>query len=173
LTPFTIIEESGRDDIDAISEKLARMFNVKYILKLKSDRPTLEREAGKLGIPAVVSEAGSLGTFDETDIKVHVTGTINVMKHLKMLNDTPNVTVEPEVIIDGYKINATKGGLFYPKVKAGKTVLDGEVLGEIKDIKGDLVERIVALKGGVVLYMFFRHVVNTGDPLFSIGIIER
>ncbi len=174
LAPFTIVETSGNAQVDEKSEELAKVFGLEFIVKIENPRPTLICEAGKRGIPGIVSEAGSLRMFDEQDIRLHVLGVKNVLKHLQMLNGKSIPCKVPQKIISrGYKIFATRGGLFYPAVRPGVMISKGDILAEIRNLKGDLLEQIIAKEDGWIGYMWMRHIVNTGDPLISVNFIQK
>lgn len=171
LYPFTIVELIGDEKIDATSVTIGKIFGNKYIIHRKSPRAREDRL--KYGIPHIISEAGSLGMLDENDIEAHVTGVTNVMKHLKMIMGEPIIQADQKVIVERLRIRASRGGLFYPKVESGDIVSKGDLLGEIKDVWGETREELIAPEDHLLVYMIFmRHVVNTGDPIFSLGLIE-
>jgi predicted deacylase len=66
-------------------------------------------------------------------------------------------------------INVRRGGLFYPKVKHADVVSKGQNLGSVKNLRGEVVEEIASTKDGIVMIMYPRHVVNTGDVVFNIA----
>ncbi|MFX0117355.1 MAG: succinylglutamate desuccinylase/aspartoacylase family protein [Candidatus Hodarchaeota archaeon] len=174
LAPFTIVENTGNTQVDTKSEELARVFGLEYIVKIEQTRPTLICEAGKRGIPSLVSEAGSLRMFDKHDTNLHVLGVENVLKHLLMLDGEPiPCRATQKIVSRGYKIFASRGGLFYPRISPGTIISKGDILAEIRDLKGDLLDRIIAKEAGWIGYMWMRHVVNTGDPLISVSFIHE
>lgn len=174
MAPFVIIGVGGEPKVDTVSEQMGRAFGLEYLVMIEEERPTINSEAGKWGIPSIVSEVGSLGLFEKEDIQIQETGVLNVLKYLKVLEGTPiPCKTKQKIVRRGYMLRANRGGLFYPKIKVAVEVAVGEVLAEIRDLKGDLLEEVIASKAGWVTYMFMRHVVNTGDPLYSIGRLEK
>jgi len=170
LCPFSIVETVGREPVDSISFELSKIYGAPYIIKRTPSHPgTLQYQVALKAIPGIVGEAGGLGMLNETDVQIHMVGVTNIMKHLKMTEGSPSPRPKQAVVSDGWKIRANRGGLFYPKVKPGDLVSKGQLLAEIKDLKGDVLQSIAAAKGGLLLYTTLRHVVNTGDPLFSMG----
>jgi len=178
LVPWTIYKETGDEQLDKRAETLARLYGTEFIERTK--RPALN--IGK-AIPTIRGEAGGLGTYDESDITVHVRGVTNVMKYMGMLEGKPTLpgrqlmftTELPEQALSsadraGFQIvHANHGGLLYPTVKPGDLVQKDQVLGEIGDLKGDILERLVAPSSCAILMMYFTHVVNEGDPIFFIA----
>ncbi|MFX0117356.1 MAG: succinylglutamate desuccinylase/aspartoacylase family protein [Candidatus Hodarchaeota archaeon] len=174
MAPFVIVGTYEDPKVDAVSEQMGRAFGLEYIVIGEEVRPTINCEAGKRGIPSIVSEVGSLGLFEEDDIRTQEVGVLNVLKYLKALEGEPiPCKTKQKIVRRGYMIRANRGGLFYPNVKAAVEVEKGEVLAEIRDLKGDLLEEVIASEAGWVTYMFMRHVVNTGDPLYSLGRLEK
>jgi predicted deacylase len=170
LFPFSIVETVGKETVDSMSFELAKLFGAPYIVqRTPSHQGTLEYQAALKGIPGVVGEAGSLGILDEADVQVHVTGVTNIMRHLKMIDGETTHFNNLKVLRDGWKVRANHGGLFHPKVKPGDIVKKEQLLAEIMDLKGDIVEAVTSPKDGLILYTTLRHATNTGDPLFSMS----
>jgi hypothetical protein len=175
LYPFSIVDTIGEKEIDDASATLGKVFGAKYVIQ-RERKPGKMREPDyrpRVGVPSIVGEAGSLGRFDESDIEVHVTGVKNAMKHLKMIEGKPIIQADQKIVYGGRRIRAGSGGLFYPTRSAGDLVSKGDVLGEIRDVWGENKEKVIAPEDGLITFMFFRHVVNTGDPLFSLGLIRE
>jgi hypothetical protein len=170
LFRFSIVETVGKEPVDSESFKLARLYGAPYIIKRTPNHPgTLEYQVALKGIPGIVGEAGSLAMLDEADVQVHMRGVANIMKSLKMIGGSALPPISQSVISDGWKIRANRGGLFQPKVRPGDIVTGGQLLAEIRDLKGDVLESVRSPKPGLILYTTLRHVTNTGDPLFSLG----
>lgn len=167
LYPFTICEFSGDESIDAETKKLGQIFGTKYITQ--HDYKTRISDRPAIGVPHIIGEAGSLGMFDESDIEVHTTGVTNVMKYLKMIEGEPKIEPDQKIIRDTIRIGAKRGGLFYPYFKAGEKVKKGDLIAEIRNVWGETKEKIIAPEDAIITYMFWRHVVNTGDPLIIMG----
>jgi predicted deacylase len=66
-------------------------------------------------------------------------------------------------------VNTNRGGLLYLNVKPGDMVQQGQVLGKIGDLRGDIVEQIVAPCSCAILMIYPKHVVNSGDPVFFVA----
>jgi biotin carboxyl carrier protein len=57
--------------------------------------------------------------------------------------------------------------LFYPKIKVGDHVKEGQIIGEIKDLKGDVLETLAAPNNGLVNLIMCNPVKLPGDLLFK------
>jgi hypothetical protein len=174
VVPWCICPERGDPALDKETEKLGRLYATEFIEK--TNRPIMN--IGK-DIPAFVGEAGGLGTYDEADISKHMEGVRNVMKYLGMMDGKPIRpgrqlmfrTEMPEGSLDstesaGFHILSTdRGGLLYPKVKPGDSIEQGQVVGEVRNLRGEVVERIVAPSSCTVIMIYPKHVVSAGDPV--------
>jgi predicted deacylase len=178
LITYVIFMETEDQDLNQQTELLARLYGTRFIEK--TTRPILK--IGKK-IPAFVGEAGGLGTYEESDISSHVRGVTNVMRYLGMIDGKiilPDIQLlfeskMPDQALDstesaGFQIvNTNRGGLLYLKVSPGDLVQKGQVLGEIGDLKGDIIEEIVAPCSCAVLMIYPKHAVSSGDPVFFIA----
>ena len=69
----------------------------------------------------------------------------------------------------GWVPAASADGLWYPRKQLGETVTAGEVLGEIRDIFGTVLETVKARDDGSLLYKLSSLVVNKGEALLGTG----
>lgn len=178
LITYVIFMKTDDQELNQQTETLARLYGTRFIEK--TTRPIMT--FGKK-IPAFVGEAGGLGTYEESDILTHVRGVTNVMKYLGMIDGKiilPNKQLMfeskmPDQALDstesaGFRIvNTNHGGLLYLNVKPGDLVQQGQVLGKIGDLRGDIVEQIVAPCSCAILMIYPKHVVNSGDPVFFVA----
>ena len=63
--------------------------------------------------------------------------------------------------------------MFYPKVKAGHEFSQGEVIGEIRDLKGRVIEEINASTSGIIFIRMTNVTVNSGDTILILGELEK
>lgn len=170
LRPFTIWHKTDNSEVDQITERMAQLFNTEAIWLMEdlAYGGTFLDQVAAMGKPAVISEAGKLGTYEESDIQVHVKGLENVMRYLGFKEGEPEVTpgLEQKVYTEFWSVFSTRGGIVYPYAKPGDQVTEGQVLGEIKNIHGEVLEELRSPADGVVRIHFPRRVVNSGAPVF-------
>ena len=65
-------------------------------------------------------------------------------------------------------VRAKRGGFFTYLVNAGDVVDEGQLIGQITNPFGEVIEEIKAPMRGAVNIINFLSTKNTGDPLFSI-----
>jgi len=67
-----------------------------------------------------------------------------------------------------YHIYSKRGGFFISHVKAGDIVAEGQLIGELRNLFGEVLENIQAPTNGVV-HMVTTPSIYEGDVLFEIG----
>lgn len=150
--PCILFHKTGNKKVDKASENIAKAFGIEYIVECKEEKGGLLREATERGIPTILPEAGGEGKVEESDVSILYEGVLNVMKYLGIIEGEPLIKVKPRIIRRSAHVFTEKEGLFYSHVKVGDIVLEGEVIGEIKNIHGETVYEIKAPIKGKVLF---------------------
>jgi uncharacterized protein len=171
LDPFAIWFRSGNEEVDAQSQRLAELYDAKHIwiTSGKYGYPgTFSGELARRGIPSVVCEAGFMGTYREEEIGQHIRGVTNILKGIGTLSGEPEfVQDQPARVFEENFTVATKhGGTMHPRVRPSEAITKGQVLAEIKNLEGDVVEELVAPADGVVRVLFPKRVVGTGSIVY-------
>ncbi|MGH2614433.1 MAG: succinylglutamate desuccinylase/aspartoacylase family protein, partial [Thermomicrobiales bacterium] len=166
LDPFAIWFRSGDDAVDRKSQRLAELYDTRHIwiTSGKYGYPgTFSGELARRRIPSVVCEAGFMGTYREDEIDQHVRGVTNILKGIGTLAGEPESVLEapPRVFEENFTVATTRGGTMHPKVFPSEAIQKGQVLAEIKNLEGDVVEELVAPADGVVRVLFPKRVVGT------------
>jgi predicted deacylase len=170
LPPFTIWHKTGEPEIDEKAERIAHLFNTEFIWLMEdlAYGGTFLDQLAQMGRPAVISEAGKLGTYQESDIQVHVKGLENVMRYLGLKEGEPEVPpgLEQKQLTAFWTVVSGRGGIVYPYAEPGDRVTEGQVLGVIKNIHGEVLEELRCPADGWVRVHFPRRLVNTGSPIY-------
>jgi uncharacterized protein len=179
LIPYTYWMVSGNPKLDEETKQLALAFGLKTIIidefkpKDLADSRYLGNTAIVLGKAAITTERGFLGRTDEEMIEENLNGVLNVMKLYKMIEGSPQ-TVSNPVWVDKYEVVFSKhDGLFYPDLKMGDTVAQGQKVGSVTDYLGNVLEEVKAPFHGVLLYIIATPPANKGEPLFEVGRIQQ
>lgn len=155
--------------------ELARVYGTGFILDEKEKNPNVEGrlawQATNRGIPAIDPElAGSRG-WDENTICVGVKGICNVMKHLKMIEGEPEIP-EKQLVASKLKIiRANRGGFIEHKAHLGTIVEKDEVISEISDPFGNVLEHVRSPEEGVLWALPEYPMLCTGQVVAMIGTI--
>lgn len=172
VVPMSWYWTVGNERVNRDSEAMAKCYPTDFIMTSSLERrekPGLW-ECTRKGIPAVLSEAGSAGLLEESAVNFHFTGVLNVMKHFKMIQGSPE-GIKPIQRIFGklHDIKASFGGFYTCKVDVGQTVMKGDMVGEIKSIFGEPLETLVSPADGCVFIFNTWPPVKSGDLLIRIA----
>ncbi|HTU03818.1 MAG TPA: succinylglutamate desuccinylase/aspartoacylase family protein, partial [Candidatus Sulfotelmatobacter sp.] len=126
--------------------------------------------APAMGKPAILAESGGQGILDEASVQIHVRGVTNVLKHLRILEGSPDEVEPPVHFPQSAWLASEHGGIFYPAVSVGEKVAKGQVVGEFRDWFGDPIARVESPAGGIVLFLVTSPAINKGDPILSVGV---
>lgn len=122
--------------------------------------------ASEQGIPGVMVEAGRSNVFEDKFIDPCVTGILNVMKHLKMIDGTIQASSEPFVGTKEIDIKTNHGGLLFIRMESlGTRIRKGDLLGHITNLFGEVVERITAPVDGLVIRLLTLASIREGDSV--------
>ena len=180
LFPFAGYALTGRRDLDEKGEALARAFTPRLI-SLATDGSTIPPFAGSLnhsasrnGVVSILAECGGNGTLDEADVRTHMEGAYNVMRHLGMLDGgRPTNGGGPRIAArDRVVVRASRSGLLRLGVHVGDEIMAGQEVAQICNVFGEIVERVRAPGGGLAGLVWAHKVVNTGDPVVRYWITE-
>ena len=146
----------GNEKVDQLSEKLARNFiTAEYVYSRHIDprtNPPSNFQTGMVskGIPSITADVGGeTAEIDEKAVTRFLDGVLNIMKYLKMLEGKVEKIVQ-KTLIDRYRLRVTQPGIFRPKIKAGDIVKKDQVLGEVIDVIGNVLETIISPADGVI-----------------------
>ena len=177
LISFTIYCKIGNEELDKKTKTMARVYGIDTLLETTLEKVGITGvgflpEACKAGVASITAEAGiGMGRLDEDDVKLHITGIDNVMKHLGMIEGSPK-QMEAKFKVEippVYEIHAKQGGLFYPEIeKLGTLVTKDELLGTIKDLQGNVVEELRSPVDGNYHVIFTYRAVRVGDLLITV-----
>jgi uncharacterized protein len=179
LLPFVGYALTGNSQLDATGEALARLYTPKLI-SLSTPGGTIPPfsdgivfAASRRGVVSMFAESGGNGTLEEADVRVHVEGIQNVMRHLGMIDGTAPPPNGPRISArDRTVVRATRAGLLRLKVQIGDEINVGQEIAEICNVFGDIVERVRSPGAGIAGLVWAHKVVNTGDPIVRYWITE-
>jgi predicted deacylase len=80
--------------------------------------------------------------------------------------------VEPATSKGSARLRAEQGGIWKPAVSTDQMVKEGDVLGVVTDLFGEVKQTVRAPRGGVVGMMRCFYSVNCGESLVSVTYLE-
>jgi len=137
----------------ATREKLEKMAEAFGATTIVSDEPTaddvpptLGNLAAKKGVPVILEELIDGRWISEPSTSAGVRGILNIMKTFDMIDGSPELQ-EGFPVVPGVNrfhgiIRANRGGLIRLLKVPGEWIKQGEVLAEIYDLYGDVIEKV-------------------------------
>lgn len=154
---------------DEVNVQLANAFCAPFTLDSPFRPNSLRKEASKHGKNIIVYEGGESLRFDNYAIEEGISGTLRLMKHLRMIEWAPAPNEQNRIIRDSTWVRARHAGLFQPSIQSGQFVHKGEWIGTLTDPFGEFKEQVKAKESGYVVGLNNIPVVNAGDALVHIG----
>jgi predicted deacylase len=152
-------------------EELALGFGTPVILNANERDGSLRQYALEQNIPMLLYEAGEALRFDELSISIGLSGILNVMDKIGMIEVfKPNTPEIPS--IEARKsswVRAPLSGLLRKELELGARIKKGESFGKIADALGENEKDIISPVTGILLGQTNLPVVNEGDALFHIA----
>jgi predicted deacylase len=161
---------------DEVAFDLARHFGVGIVVLGEGPSGSIRREAGDIGIPAIIYEAGEPSRFDLDLIASGVQGIESVMAHLGMVQGGKEIEVPESRIYTKttwVRVPVGAGGYFFPTVELGQAVSEGDRRGTILDPLTDRYTAVAATESGEVIGLAFAQIVLSGYALVHLGVQHR
>jgi predicted deacylase len=176
LRRYSYWADTGKEPMDTISRGMVLAFGLDHIIIQRNRNPvppggaiTVSRQAQNMGKPAIVAEAGHSGTVLAEDVDVLVNGSLNVLRHLKMLPGSAPAVEHPIWIANPTVLPADREGVFVPLIGPEAFVQKGMKIAAITDYFGDPVADVTAPVTGIVIYIRAIPSLKKGDTMADIG----
>ena len=170
LEPFALYNESP---VSERAEAIANAFGLPYVVREQQGGSlggTTAGAAAQAGIPGIIAEAGGRGLLEESAAALLAAGVRNVLAHLQMLpgeQEAPRST--PRLVGSFIWVRCVQAGWWDAHVAAGDEVSEGQLVGHVRDLWGDIVEDLVAPRDGVVLFITSSPAVAADGLLVGLG----
>lgn len=156
---------------DPITARMAQLQNADIIVNNEGHDGTLRHAAHELGIHAITVEAGDPSKFQRGMIKTAVTGIMNVMSDLGMIDDPIVEPDEPAIFCgSSYWIYTNAGGILEIAPKITDMVKKGDQFAIVRDIFGDIIREFHAPEDGIIVGKSVNPVNQTGGRIIHLGI---
>ncbi|MCW8128130.1 succinylglutamate desuccinylase/aspartoacylase family protein [Microbulbifer halophilus] len=156
------------DDDETLS--MAGAFGVPVLLNATLRDGSLRAAAADLGVRILLYEAGEALRFDEFCIRAGVRGTLNVLRHLKMLPQSRRKQgYEPYVARRSGWLRAGDSGIVNHKKRLGDHVKKGDLLATIADPFGHELDQVLCNADGIIIGRQNIPLVQEGEAMFHIA----
>ena len=156
---------------DDTSLKMAKAFGIDILWNLSSSglKGTFSDTATEKGIPNIVIEVGGEGRCLEEWVLLEIRGFLNVMKTLDMLKGELEGLPAKYELREGFYTSGNAGGFLRVKVKLRDDVDEGQVLGSVIDLHGNVLEEVRSPMKGKVLGIRTLPRIRPGDWTFWVA----
>ena len=162
-----------RADMSDIETKaLAEIFGVPVILNANLVDGSLRESATKSQTKVLLYEAGEALRFDEFSIRAGMKGILNVLQHLGMTRKVVRIKKKKTVpfIANGSQwVRANASGIVHNLVNLGDQITKGAVLAEIGSPYGEVIDRVIATRSGILIGKQNIPLVQEGEAMFHIA----
>ena len=158
------------DQSDA--KKLAYEFSAPVITNIDNTDNSLRRTIDDMNIPLLVYLAGEAMRFNEAAIKLGVSGTLNVLNHLDMLeNAKKDPAIKPIFSKEQDWFRAHRSGILFSEVELGQMIHYGQRIGYICDpfSASDTAEVVKAIQDGIVVGINRHPLIHEGQTIFKVA----
>ena len=157
---------------DEATATLARLQNAQIILNSPAPDSTVRGTACELGAKAITLEVGDPNLFQKGHIRSGLTGIINTLIHLGMIDDEIELPDEEPVICkSSYWIYTDKGGILQVLPNVTQLLEKGDKIAILRDAFGDTTKEFFASEDGIVIGKHVQPVAQTGTRIIHFGII--
>jgi predicted deacylase len=170
LEPFAIYEAGP---VEERARALAVAFGLPYVVR---EEPAggiggmTTSAAAAAGIPAVIAEAGGCGQLEEAAVAMLVGGVRNALRSLEMLPGPVEPPARPQRLVGAFDwLRCREAGFWEAAVGAGDEVGEGQLLGRVTSLWGDVLEEVHAPRDGVVLFLTTSAAVAGDGLLLGLG----
>jgi predicted deacylase len=172
LSPFALWTRAGDPAVAARSQAMATAYGLESTLGVEPDSvPGAAYASAALhGVPAIVAEVGQQGICDEPSVARHLRGLQNVLAYWGMIESVGPAPAPSEEMDRMVWMRTDISAVYHPSVQVGDRVAQGQPIGELRDIFGDVVLELRASVGGVVVFCVTALAVKAGDPLIGFGV---
>jgi len=170
LEPFAIYDPSP---VEERARALAIAFGLPYVVREEpAEGPggMTCSAAAAAGIPAIIAEAGGRGQLEDAAVELLVAGVRNALRSLEMLPGPVLPPPEEQRLVGAFAwLRCRESGFWRAAVPVGAEVADGDLLGRVTSLWGEVLEEVHAPRDGVVLFLTTSAAVAADGLLLGLG----
>lgn len=171
ITGFVIATDGEDPAVSKMSLDMAKCYDGPYVTVHKMGRDRMSTSAQNIyGIPSIVAEAGTPYPVREKDVVYLYEGLKNILKYMNVLPGEPKMA-NPAVNPEKTRYTAKEGGIWRTRVEAGDYVKAGDLVCEVTDLFGKVLQTVTAPKDAYVSTTRTFYAVNCGEMLVDLHFI--
>lgn len=174
LTPYVYYAGKASEEVVKMSRRMAEQVDVPYMVRSMVSSGGSYNYAASCGIPSILIERGGMGGWTREEAQSMRRDVRNVLCFLGVYTGKQDYrSYYPLDLVDLRYQDASQSGLWYPTKKAGDMFRKQELLGEVRDYEGKVLEQAIADYDGVVLYQTGSLQVLENGPMIAYGRIHH
>lgn len=152
--------------------QMARRVQVDYLVESQGTSGGAYNYASSLGIPSVLLERGCQGKWSRDEVDLDKADVRRMLAYLGALEgDSEPLLSEQRVFTKAVYEDAPLTGFWYPVYQPGEAFEADAVLGEIRDVFGQVLHTCRAKAAGVILYETASLNVLKDGPMVAYGLL--
>lgn len=160
------------------SLEFAKIFGIPTLYKSVSFSNVLRLEAYNRKIPSLLVESGGEGRCNDLKVRQIKEGIMNVLNYLNMKDTEINNLPEKYILTRSPAnkkefIHSPTSGILKSYIQAGEYVNEGDTIGTISDVFGQVLETIKAPNSGIILICRTVPSINIGEWICAIMKVEK
>jgi predicted deacylase len=152
----------GDADSRNASYNAARRMGLPVLWKLPETAGVLSCEAWKRGIPSVGAEYLGAGQLSRPGVSTYVEGVLSCLRFWGICSQEKLLPESGDVHTGDWQL-ASVNGIFDADVPLGTTILPGDGVAKIRDLRGDVLERFIANSRGIMMAVRSKAYIRTGN----------
>lgn len=173
LTPYVYCQGAARKDVAERSRAMAELVDVPYVVPSQTVTGGAYNHAGSMGVPGILIERGGLGLWSREEVEADKKDVRNILRSLGVLDGGMEPRARRPVELGPVIYEESRcHGCWYPRRKAGDSIRKGEVLGEVRDYFGNLLQVCEAELDGVLLYQTRSLSILKDGPMVAYGALK-
>jgi predicted deacylase len=174
--PRTMVTITGAEPEDVQAQRLEMGRAIGYeIIHLwkRAGHGGVDAILNRKGVATVAIEAGEGWRALEPFPSMLARGIHNFLKYTGTIDGKPDLPALQVEITNRYEVAATRGGMSHLKVKPGDFVEKGQVLAEIRNMFGDVIEELRSPFNGIIVRCSLLPTVATGARVCNVYQTDR
>ena len=169
LPPYVYYAGVGEETDVAQAEAAAMCVDVNFMVK-SSATTGMYNYSTIVGTPSILIEQGGRGLWSREEVDHYKKNVTNVLKHLNVLAGEPVMPAKKgHLITKAEYLDANFDGCWYPMVDLEEQVKQGQLLGVIRDVFGNVLEEVRAEYDAMILFTAVSLAIAKGEAIITYG----
>lgn len=170
MTPYVYCQGAAEPSVARKSRAMAELVDTAYLVPSQTASGGAYNYAGSMGVPGILIERGGLGLWNRGEVEADKKDVRNILRYLGVLNGTTEPRTQmPRELSRVIYAESEYTGCWYPCRKAGDVLKKGDMIGEVKDFFGNLLQVCKAETDGVLLYQTKSLSIVRNGPMAAYG----